>query len=186
MDDDQRRLAQSAIADANLWLDDEDSMTFDGMRDDDESYVAHILHRAMEVGPLHAAVEDFADAHGSVDYGETIPALRAVLVQWHRAADSLNPGNSEALRVRMFAIALEDEMKSDGFDNDYCTDLISIEHMKNTILNRAAELRMLQDGAGDEDAWWDEYGAEIAQIAGIRNALIMDLANRDETLPPGS
>lgn len=160
---------------------DDERWTFDMARDGDEAedYASHITRRVEEAGPIRAAAEDVADAIGAVDYGETMPAVTAVLRQWDAAADVLPAASVRALQLRYSALRLEHALQDEDFDADHLTDVIAIASDADAISDAAAEWAQAVE-QGDEEEWWGRHGERLASLVGAQAFLRADLVHRGE------
>lgn len=168
------RLELEKIQDAEHW-------TFDMARDGDEAenYAFHVIRRVQEAGPIRAAAEDVAHALGVVDYGETMPAVTAVLRQWHAAADVLPAASTSALQLRYAALQLEDALQDEDFDPDHFTDVIAIASDADAIADAAAMWAKAVE-EGDDEEWWRSHGERVASLVEAQAYLRADLVHRGE------
>ena len=168
----------------------QDFAFFRGLADDVDrkfdavSYASTILEQVEATSILLTACADAADVFGSsVDYDDTTPALRAVAPAWHGTADILPPWDQVGIRLRSVTYQLEAEMEGDDYNEEHCTDLISMANDQNEIENLAVGYaEACEEGA--EAAWWEENGERADHHVLVRAALVADLARRGEEFDP--
>ena len=177
--DEARELAEQVLERLLSGWQAEKSSSFEAARhaDDADAYAEHVLARAESVGPLMAACEDVADAVGTVDEDEALPAVRGAADQWQHAADALDARDRQAVALRAVAHRLHHLLDVEGLDPEYVTDLVSIAAAQWQLLQFAIERSHLRSDAG-RDRWWTKNGEQVQATAEIWAYLRADVVAR--------
>ena len=157
-------LVQLLAATYAEFSEDEEWWSFDAARNVD-AYGDHVIDRVRDVGSvLHVAAEDAADAVRRIDVHEARPLLRALVLNWHNAAESLDDSRRK-LEIRFCAELLRQEI--DGVNDEQFVEAVDGRKAANDLGNFAVTWHdASQKGAAALTDWYRDY-AEPAMLSWV-------------------
>jgi hypothetical protein len=172
---------------------DDDHLGFTWAHDAESSdvYADVIVDEVETRGALWAACSDVASTVGACDYDESEWAVEAIMRQWERVADALDPCDVRAVKVRMAAGRLRFELDREELDKEMLPDLISICSLEDELRDHAAASATASE-AGNGGKYVAANAARIEEAFRMLTWLKADLRQRgelnleDEVLPLGT